>query len=652
MALFTSNGVLKRKLDVFFNDSLQRFDKKNVPHYTAGVGWGLKPSSQQIENLCQQYKVPFARIEDGFIGYVSHPNQNKKLLSIVYDDQGIYYDATQPSQLENLISHKNDECTRGLALIKKIRSVGITKYNLASTPQASVEQTFDVLIIDQTVGDLSIPHSYAVRASFQTMLSNAIAENPNKRIAIKTHPDVILGKKRGHFSPDKQANLIWLTEAIQPSQLFKQKPKVYTVCSLLGFEALIFGCEVTTYGCPFYAGWGLTTHRGKNLERRNVKRSLAQLVEAAYIDYCRYVHPDTNKLCQAEDIIDYIALQKQPMNSVFKAPTVGLNCPNFSLWKRAFLPVFLDAVKVPYSFKGQEKNYTSLRWGRKVGADEIQIEDGFMRSAGLGADLKRPSSLVFDSRGIYFDPTQASDLERIIQHQCLDSAQISRAKKLIEKLRHSGASKYNISGSTTLPTTPKGKNIVLVVGQVEDDASIQCGCVDINTNLGLLNAVRDARPNSYIIYKPHPDVVSGNRKGTIASNELAQLCELNGSDFNIIDLINFSDEVHTLTSLSGFEALVRGKNVTCWGRPFYSDWGLSNDKHTVERRTRTISIEELVYATLIDYPIYINWDTGLFTTPEFIIDQLASQRSQQSNGIKAWLRKTAFVWEALRSVRQ
>ena len=60
---------------------------------------------------------------------------------------------------------------------------------------------------------------------------------------------------------------------------------------------------------------------------------------------------------------------------------------------------------------------------------------------------------------------------------------------------------------------PEDKRIVLVPGQVEDDASVQLGCRDIRTNLGLIQAARAARPEAFIIYKPHPDVLSGKSQG-------------------------------------------------------------------------------------------------------------------------------------------
>ena len=60
-------------------------------------------------------------------------------------------------------------------------------------------------------------------------------------------------------------------------------------------------------------------------------------------------------------------------------------------------------------------------------------------------------------------------------------------------------------------------------GQVEDDASIQTGSPNIRTNLDLLKTVRAANPEAYIVYKPHPDVVSGNRIGHIAESQAVKL---------------------------------------------------------------------------------------------------------------------------------
>jgi capsular polysaccharide export protein len=82
------------------------------------------------------------------------------------------------------------------------------------------------------------------------------------------------------------------------------------------------------------------------------------------------------------------------------------------------------------------------------------------------------------------------------------------------------------------------------------------------------------------------------------------------------------DAVHTLTSLTGFEALLRGLPVTCWGAPFYAGWGLTEDRLPVPRRTRRLALDELVAVALILYPRCVDPLTELPCPPEVVLDRL------------------------------
>ena len=78
-----------------------------------------------------------------------------------------------------------------------------------------------------------------------------------------------------------------------------------------------------------------------------------------------------------------------------------------------------------YKRKGEEINAV-LGWGHKTTADKarryaaehglpyIALEDGFMRSLGLGCEGADPLSLVVDRTGIYYDATCPSDLENLL----------------------------------------------------------------------------------------------------------------------------------------------------------------------------------------------------------------------------------------------
>ena len=124
--------------------------------------------------------------------------------------------------------------------------------------------------------------------------------------------------------------------------------------------------------------------------------------------------------------------------------------------------------------------------------------------------------------------------------------------------------------------------------------SVQLGGVGIKTNLALLEKVRQKNPTAYIIYKPHPDVLEGLRVGNIPDHIALKFCNYIEKKVSILDCFNICDEVHTISSLSGFEALLRGLKVYCYGLPFYAGWGLTKDEYKCERRTHKISCEKLI----------------------------------------------------------
>ncbi|HBR38882.1 MAG TPA: beta-3-deoxy-D-manno-oct-2-ulosonic acid transferase, partial [Sulfitobacter pontiacus] len=255
-------------------------------------------------------------------------------------------------------------------------------------------------------------------------------------------------------------------------------------------------------------------------------------------------------------------------------------------------------------------------------AGALRIEDGFLRSRGLGADLVPPLSLVCDDLGIYYDPRSPSRLEQLITSRAkMRPDQSRRAARLIAALRDAGLSKYNLGGGGDLDALPAGRRI-LVPGQVEDDASIRAGTDAVSTNLALLQAARTAHPDAVILYKPHPDVEAGLRRGAIDAGGLADRVL---PDADPIALLAHVDEVWTMTSLLGFEALLRGVKVVTLGAPFYAGWGLTEDRGDIPARRRAeVSIEGLAHAALIDYPRYFDPRSGTACPVEVVVERLAS----------------------------
>jgi capsular polysaccharide export protein len=274
----------------------------------------------------------------------------------------------------------------------------------------------------------------------------------------------------------------------------------------------------------------------------------------------------------------------------------------------------------------------------------LQLEDGFLRSIGTGGRLQLlavralkqvgiraarptlPISWVVDRQGIYFDATRPSDLETWLATAELEPGQLARAAALRQRLVQQAITKYNLAASAW--TRPPGeRRVVLVTGQVESDASIRFGAVDVRTNLALLTAVRRAEPDAFLIYKPHPDVLTGIRRASSAEHEAMGVADLVLREAAIQQLFSQVDAVHVLTSLAGFEALLRGVEVHTWGLPFYAGWGLTHDAYSCPRRGRRLSLDALVYGALIAYPRYVSRRSGWQITPEQAIDELLLWRA-------------------------
>jgi glycosyltransferase involved in cell wall biosynthesis len=303
----------------------------------------------------------------------------------------------------------------------------------------------------------------------------------------------------------------------------------------------------------------------------------------------------------------------------------------FSLRKKSILQRYLRGI-------GVNNAKREFVWGAQAlnmqGA--ICVEDGFIRSVGLGADLAAPLSWVFDTRGIYFDATKASDLELLLQQTVYFDAQLLRAASLRQNLVNIGVTKYNLSSPTwRRPDNLGSQQVVLVAGQVEGDASIRLGAHAVRTNTQLLQAVRQRCPHAYIVYKPHPDVVAGLRSGGVASQDNLQDKYPCANEVllqaDMAQLLYAVDEVHVMTSLTGFEALMRGVAVVVYGAPFYAGWGLTQDVDfpaaVGQRRTRKLQLDELVAAALIDYPVYLDPKLDVLISPEQALVILQTQKS-------------------------
>ena len=171
----------------------------NIP--TAYCGWGRKPSGQKAIELAKKNNSSFLLLEDGFIRSIGLGVEGWDSFSIVKDDIGIYYDATAPSRLENILNSYNfDEkiLTQAKKAISLIKRYKISKYNDASLflPSYLNNKNRKVLIIAQTKGDMSL--KYGLSTSANDMVIDAL-KNKGYEIYLKIHPDVLSGKKESNI---------------------------------------------------------------------------------------------------------------------------------------------------------------------------------------------------------------------------------------------------------------------------------------------------------------------------------------------------------------------------------------------------------------------------------------------------------------------
>ncbi|EJB6083696.1 capsular polysaccharide biosynthesis protein [Campylobacter coli] len=652
MKFYTTSKRLKENIKNFYKITLYHA-YKNITKEDVFVGWGRKKSGLKAVELAKKHNVKFLLLEDGFLRSLNLGVENSPSFSIVKDEIGIYYDATAPSKLENILntyefsSEELEQAKKAIELIKKEK---LSKYNnnLCLPKELFNANEERVLIITQVANDTSLKFGLADNFSTQDIINEAIKENPNAKIYIKIHPDVLSSKKQSDFNAqDLPSKCVVIKENYNPIELLSHFKKVYTKTSGMGFEALMLKQECVCYGMPFYAGWGLTQDK-QMCKRRLKKRSLEEVFCAAYILYSEYFNPYLNQKSDIFDTIYTLAKYKK----IEQANSNTLYFLGFTLWKRWFMRpffkaknnkiIFLNSLKELYKANLNPEDKIFI-WGKKYDkallakdfSNEIfLVEDGFLRSVFLGSDLTRPFSLIIDSKGLYVDPSKPSDLEDILQNHIFDESLKQRAKKLITMIMQNKFSKYNGLKHEKLNFNTN-KKIILIPAQVEDDASMILGGAGYDT-LKLLQSVRKANENAFIVFKPHPDVLSGNRKGLKDKSIILKYCDEIIENVSIDSAINASDEVHTITSTSGFDALLRGKKVVVYGKPFYAGWGLTSDLHKIPRRTRVLSLEELVAGVLILYPRYIHPKSKNLCEVELALDtMLALQKDYFS---KRWLK--------------
>lgn len=428
----------------------------------------------------------------------------------------------------------------------------------------------------------------------------------------------------GSLSPSLSPRMRVLPSPVDPWALFERVRRVFVDDWATACEARLAGCDVVR---PGDASAPPTTR---------------ELVNLRYRKGVHYFDPWTRMPIGFEDCLDRVAwLRDRFAENETRTVLVGI-----SGWKRPVLDAFMvgpqgppihtmtaeDAVAAARAHRAQIRVWATRmpeQLGTRcaeAGVPLARIEDGFLRSVGLGAGLAPGASIVVDDLGIYYDPRTESRLAFLLRTSTFPPELVARAKALRDLVIARRLTKYNVGLTDVSGDWPQDRRIVLVPGQVEDDASVMHGSPVVRSNRDLLRAARARNPDAFLLYKPHPDVEAGFRTGAIPEAETLTLADRIVGGLSIVDLLDRADHVETMTSLAGFEALIRGRSVAVHGRPFYAGWGLTEDLAPGADRGRRLALDELVAGALLLYPLYLDPITLKPCSAEQLLDRLAAAR--------------------------
>lgn len=661
-AVVFSSGILKIPgIQQMLGMELVHASKSAGSSPTCVLGWGVRENTEKARRFAEAHSLPFASLEEGFIRSPGLGTDGQPTVSVVCDEIGIHYDATRPSDLEQLLNDDRllpdavlEDAKRAMDLM--IRH-GVSKYS--GTVDFDPEQlrqrseaSRHVLVLDQAYADMSVVFGGASSKSFSEMLEAAILENPDAQVWVKAHPLTVDGAKPGYLVEIAEKNGIpVITDHVSPFSLLPHFDRVYAVTSQMGFEALMAGKKVSCFGMPFYAGWGVTDDRiGCN--RRHKRRSVLEIFAAAYIMYSRYVHPSTREAATIFDVIEQMAAvrrrEKVISGRVFAVAMKRSQRVRLQEGLRTrsneiqMIPDFRQAYGM-----GVDRGSRVATWGtelcisadvlvKQVHCSHIVIEDGLLArlETGDAKDSVYSFRIERGSIGGHYGSREASELEQMLSAGgWMSEPLLARSRWLIDQIVEHRITRDGIdAGDALTRKIPSGRKVIVVLGE-ESAEEVDASGATVQSSYELLRQLRASEPDAFIIYRPHGDSFAGSRFGGSSKRELSKVCDHIESRAGVTHVIDAADEVHVISASSGFFALLRGKNVFCHGLAFYAGWGLTADRmpgHLTAHRTTDRSLEEVVAAAFILHCTYFDGRAGRRCEPEDYVRWLVSCKRARS----------------------
>src|SRR5271165_1606981 len=297
-------------------------------------------------------------------------------------------------------------------------------------------------------------------ALLRAMLAAAMAETaPHQTVVVAPDREGPRGVPAGLLRDAAARGCTVLTEAVDIWEALGRAGCVYTAGGETGFLALLAGAKIRCFGDSFYSGWGITTDE-PGVRRKPLRRTVDEVFAGACLLATRYLNPYRQKATAFEDILEILG-EWQKIEAVNRGVAV---CLGMSFWKRrqvrdflwssAGTPAFRHTTNAALAVARRRAGSIAV-WASRApaglakaaeqqGIPLLRVEDGFVRSVGLGSDFMPAASLVLDSRGMHFDPSVRSDLDRLLAETEFDAALIERARGLVARLVARGITKYNL----------------------------------------------------------------------------------------------------------------------------------------------------------------------------------------------------------------
>lgn len=271
------------------------------------------------------------------------------------------------------------------------------------------------------------------------------------------------------------------------------------------------------------------------------------------------------------------------------------------------------------------------------GLPHWHLEDGFLRSVGLGKEGSVPISIVIDDKTLPVDAGRASRLELLIA-EAGRTAPVDIGSAIREALVRYKLSKYNNLPHHSPRIERTGRRRILLVDQVYGDVSVAKALGSQRSFQRMLDDGLDS--GAQCVVRTHPDVIAGHRRGYMTERAAkASGVILMADKVSAASILDVVDEVWTVSSQMGFDALLRGLPVRCYATPFYAGWGLTDDRSgrasggaLLRRSASRPTLDQLTFAALSLYPVYRHPETweqlDALTAIDHLVGEIARTRRE------------------------